>query len=556
MAATDATGATGATGATDATGTTGTASTASATGATGATREPSTSVLEPGLVERLAGLVTAAPGRPVQESRAPFDGALVGAVPVCTADDVLEAVRRARSAQADWAARPIRERSAVFLRYHDLVLERQERILDLMQVETGKARISAFEELADTAMTARYYARTAAKHLRPTRRQGVFPVFTRTVERYVPKGVIGIISPWNYPLTLATSDAVPALLAGNGVVLKPDAQTPFTALLAVELLFEAGLPRELFQVVTGHGPDLGPPIIENVDYLMFTGSTATGRLIAELCGRRLIGFSAELGGKNPMIVLADADLDDAVEGAIRACFSSSGQLCISVERLYVEDAVYDRFVPAFIERVRRMRLAAGLSWDVEMGSLVSERQLEVVRRHVEDAVAKGARVLTGGRHRPDIGPLFYEPTVLEGVTDEMVLAREETFGPVVAVYRVRDEDEAVQRANDSRYGLNASIWSTSSHGARVAARILAGTVNVNEGYGAAWGSHDAPMGGMKESGIGRRHGREGILKFTESQTIAVQRGIPIGPPPGMATRRYAAAITAALKALKRLPFRR
>jgi len=509
--------------------------------------------LDRALVGRLGALVTAAPGRPRQASSAPFDGSLVGEVPACTSEDVHEAQRRARAAQRQWAARPVAERCAVMLRYHDLILERQGTVLDVAQVETGKARHSAFEELADVAMTARYYGNTASAHLRPRRRQGVIPGLTRTTEHHHPKGLVGVISPWNYPLTLAVSDAIPALLAGNGVVLKPDAQTPFTALIAVELLFEAGLPPDLFQVVTGDGPVLGPSLIEGVDYLMFTGSTATGRIVAEQCARRLIGFSAELGGKNPMLVLADADLGKAVEGAVRACFSNSGQLCISVERMYVEDAVYDRFVPAFVDRVRRMTLAAGLTWDAEMGSLISRKQLDVVCRHVDEAVAKGARVLVGGTARPDLGPLFYEPTVLEGVTDDMELARDETFGPVVAVTRVKDVDEAVERANDSRYGLNASVWSTAEHGAEVATRIQAGTVNVNEGYAAAWGSHDAPMGGMKDSGIGRRHGREGILKYTEAQTIAVQRGIPVGPMRGVPLRTHGRLWTAGLKLLKRTP---
>lgn len=515
---------------------------------------PSAQALPAALTARLAALVTTVGDRPRQPSSAPFTGQVVGEVPTCSADDVAEAVRRARAAQSAWAQRPLAERCAVMQRYHDLMLDRQDAVLDVVQTETGKARISAFEELADVAMTARYYANTAARHLRPTKRQGALPGLTRVTELHHPKGVVGVISPWNYPLTLAVSDAIPALLAGNGIVLKPDAQTPFTALLAVELLLEAGLPRELLQVVTGAGRTLGTPMIDAVDYLMFTGSTATGRLIAEQCGRRLIGFSAELGGKNPMLVLADCDLKKTVEGAVRACFSNSGQLCISVERMYVEDGIYDRFVPAFVERVRAMRLAAGLAWDAEMGSLVSQDQLDTIRSHVDDAVAKGVTVLTGGRPRPDLGPLFYEPTVLEGVTDDMALARDETFGPVVALYRVRDADEAVRLANDTCYGLNASVWSTPSRGAQVAARIQAGTVNVNEGYAAAWASHDAPMGGMKDSGVGRRHGREGILKYTEAQTVAVQHGVPIGPMPGMPYGRYAKVMTASLRALKKAPF--
>ena len=510
----------------------------------------------PERLERLAGLVTTAGDRPHQPSHAPFDGRRIGEVPTCDDTDVELAVQRARAAQRAWAARSFEERRQVFLRFHDLVLAHQDDLLDLTQLETGKARLSAFEELLDVAMTARYYANTAERHLRPRRRQGALPGLTRTTVVHHPKGVVGVISPWNYPLTLAVSDAVPALMAGNAVVLKPDAQTPFTALAAVELLYEAGVPHDLFGVVTGSGSTLGSPMIERVDYLMFTGSTATGRIVAEQCGRHLIGFSAELGGKNPMIVLADADVDATVEAAVRACFSNTGQLCISIERMYVEDAVYDRFVPALVERVASMSVGAGFDWDHEVGSLVSEQQLDTVTAHVEDAVAKGARVLTGGRARPDPGPLFFEPPPLTDVTDDMELARTETFGPVVAVQRVRDAEEAVERANDTTYGLNASVWTDGARGEALARRIRAGTVNVNEGYAATWGSIDAPMGGMKESGVGRRHGHEGITKYTEPQTIAVQRLLPIGPRPGMPVAAYAAVMARALGALRKLPLRR
>ena len=317
-------------------------------------------------LDRLASMVTTVGEREVQRSHAPFDGGLVGEVPVCDADDVAEAARRARLAQQDWARRPVAERCEVMLRFHDLVLAHQAELLDLAQIETGKSRLSALEECLDAAMTARYYAHAAPRLLRPSRRQGAVPGFSPapwcTTRR---RALVGVISPWNYPLTLAVSDAVPALLAGNGIILKPDSQTPFTALAGVELLFEAGLPHDLFGIVTGAGPSLGGPIIEAVDHLMFTGSTATGRIVAEQCGRRLIGFSGELGGKNPMIVLADADLGATVEGAVRASFSNSGQLCISIERLYVEDAVYDEFVPALVARVAahapRRRASTGTS---------------------------------------------------------------------------------------------------------------------------------------------------------------------------------------------------
>lgn len=504
------------------------------------------------LAAGLSGLVTAAPGGHMQASHAPFDGSLLGEVPVCSGTDVQAAVDTARLAQRPWAGASVAHRSAVIRRFRALLLGREQDILDLVQAESGKSRLSAFEELADVILTADYYARTAEGYLGPRRRKGAAPLLTRTTEYRVPKGVVGVISPWNYPLTLAVSDAIPALLAGNGVVLKPDAQTPFTALLMLDLLRQAGLPGDLFQIVTGPGPVIGPVLIGLVDFLMFTGSSRTGKAVARQCGERLIGFSAELGGKNPMLVLADADIGKAAAGAVQACFSNSGQLCVSIERIYVHADVYDRFLAAFVDAVKHIRMGPGPDWTIGMGSLTSAAQVERVDRHVQDALAKGAHVLTGGRRRPDLGPLFYEPTVLAGVTDDMLLAREETFGPVVAVYRVPDDDAAVAMANDSDFGLNASVWSA-RHGESVGRRLLTGTVNVNEGYAATWASHDAPIGGMKDSGAGRRHGRDGILKYTEPQTIAVQRLLRVAPAPGMSNRAYARLMKAAITLMGRFP---
>ncbi len=484
----------------------------------------------------------------------PVDGSLIAEVPICQADDVTAAAQRARTAAKQWAATPLRSRCKIMLAFGELLLANRDQLLDIMQTETGKARVSAFEELADAAMTARYYAHSANSHLRERRRQGAIPFLTSTRERFVPKGVVGIIAPWNYPLTLAVSDAIPALLAGNGVVLKPDSQTPLTALAAVDLLVEAGVPADLFGVVTGPGRDIGQPLIDAVDYMMFTGSTATGRVIGAACGERLIGYSAELGGKNPMIVAADANLDRVVEGFVWAAFANSGQLCISVERLYIHDAVYDELVPRLVERVNRIRLGNGYDWSVEMGSLVSADQLAKVRAHIDDAVAKGATILAGGRHRDDIGPFVHEPTLLAGVTDDMLCARAETFGPVVAIYRVSDDEEAIQLANDSEYGLNASVWASPARGKAIARRLRTGTVNINEGYAAAWASHDAPMGGMGISGLGRRHGREGIRKFTESQTISVQRLIQIAPQPQFSLEQWADVMTAGVRLMRQLPF--
>lgn len=289
------------------------------------------------VASRLAGLITAS-GTTRVAALTPSSLIPMVELPQSAADDVPAAFTRARAAQRDWAHRSARERAAVVLRFHDLLLDRQDQVLDLIQWENGKSRKDAFLEVADVALTARYYGRRAPGLLAPRRRRGAFPVLTRTTELRHPKGVVGVISPWNYPLSLAAGDVIAALLAGNAVVHKPDSQTALTALWAVDLMIEAGLPADLWAVVLGSGTDLGEPLLAGADYLMFTGSTATGRWMAGRAGQRLIGCSLELGGKNALLVLDDADLDRAAEGAVRACFASSGQLCISMERIYVPAA--------------------------------------------------------------------------------------------------------------------------------------------------------------------------------------------------------------------------
>ncbi len=509
--------------------------------------------IEPAVIERLLGRAVLSDAPLTKVILAPFTGEPLYILPLSGAPEVLRAAEGARRAQVEWATRSVRERCHIVLTFHDLVLKHRNTALDIVQLETGKARRDALEELLDVLVTARHYARDARRLLRTTRHRGVFPIMVGVQELHHPRGLVGVLAPWNYPLTLAVSDAISALLAGNAVILKPDVQTTLTALWAIDLLIEAGVPADLIPVVTGEGPVVGPLLIEEVDYVMFTGSTRVGREVARRCGERLIGHSMELGGKNAMLVRADADIERASEIAVRASFSNSGQLCISMERIYVHERVYEDFSAAFVRRIEAMTMKSGVGWGADMGSLISAAQVERVLGHLADATTRGARVLAGGRHRPDIGPYYVEPTVLENVTTDMSLCDEETFGPVVALYKVASDEEAITAANASSYGLNASVV-TRDHrqGRRIAAQLRAGTVNVNEGYAAAWGSTRAPMGGMGDSGMGRRHGAEGLLKYTESQTVAHQRFLGFGAPFGWSDKRWGGTLVLAVGALKRL----
>ena len=507
-------------------------------------------------LERLLERVDVPSDRPVIDVLAPFTEEVLASVPAATKVDALAAVSRARSAQAGWARTPISDRTAILTRFHDLLIDHADEAMDVVQAEGGKARVPAFEEVFDTVATTRYYVNTGPALLRRQRRATSLPGFTQTWEYRHPHGVVGNICPWNFPFTLAISDIVAAVLAGNAVVIKPDEKTPFSTLFGVDLLYRAGLPPDVVQVVTGYGEEIGSTIVENVDFLMFTGSTEVGRIVAEQAAKRLVGSSMELGGKNAALVLADADFDVTIPGLSRAVFANGGQLCIAMERLYVDERIREEFTKKFVDHVRRLELTARFDFSSAMSSMIDRDHVEKVHSHVEDAVENGAAILAGGKPRPDVGPLFYEPTVLEGVDDTMELCRAETFGPVVSIYGFDTVDEAIRLANDSHLGLNFSVWTRDTRrGVDIASRLEAGTVGVNDGYAATWSSYDAPMGGMKNSGMGRRHGSEGLLKYTESQTVSLQRVIPaFAPPPGLTYERYLKVLKPALKLLRRLPF--
>jgi len=508
------------------------------------------------LLRELEARADVASGRPTISVLSPFDEKEIGRVPEASAEDVKTAVARAQVAQGKWAARTSKERVDILSRFHDLLIERADTAMDLIQLEAGKARVPALEEVYDTIATTRYYIKTGPGLLKRKRRAVSLPGLTTAYEYHHPVGVVGNITPWNFPFTLSISDIVAALVAGNAVVIKPDEHTPYASLYAATLLTEAGLPEDVVQVVPGYGEVAGAALIDEVDFITFTGSTEVGRLVSAHAGSRLVAASMELGGKNAAIVMADSNLKITIPGISRAVFANGGQLCIAMERIYVDERIKEEFTKRFVEHTRGLDLSARFDFSSSLSSMIDRDHLDNVHSHVEDAVEKGATLLTGGKPRPDVGPLFYEPTVLTDVDESMLVCRSETFGPVVSIYGYDHVEEAISQANDSKLGLNFSVWtSDAKRGVEIASRLHAGTVGVNDGYAAAWSSYDAPMGGMKASGMSRRHGSVGLLKYTETQTVAVQRWVPaFAPFPGMTYQQYQKLLGPLLKLLKRTPF--
>jgi succinate-semialdehyde dehydrogenase/glutarate-semialdehyde dehydrogenase len=485
-----------------------------------------------------------------------YSGEVLVELPQSTPADIERAFAAARVAQHEWASWPLRKRLAVFKRAHRIFLDNAVTTTDLIQVESGKNRRMAIEESCDPPMVMSHYLKRAPKLLAPVKRGGPVPFLTTSTEIRQPKGVVGVIAPWNFPFATGMSDAITALIAGNGVVLKPDNKTALSPLHGIQMLEDAGLPKGLFQVVCGEGPEVGPTLIDNANYVMFTGSTATGRVIGERAGRNLIGCCLELGGKNPMIVLDDADMDETVQGAVFGVFGNTGQICMHIERIYLPESRYEEFRTRFTAAAEALDVRASYDFGPEMGSLVSPEHQERVASHVEDAVAKGATVVTGGRARPDLGPAFFEPTVLEGVTKDMLAGATETFGPVVALHRYRTVDEAVAMANDTEYGLNASVWGGDlARAESVARRIESGNVNVNDILATAFASKGTPSGGVKQSGVGARHGDQGLTKYTDVQNLAVLKKQVMGARPGQDYDEYVKGMLSGLRMMRKTRIR-
>ncbi len=465
----------------------------------------------------------------VIEVHSPVTLAKIGEVPVHSAAEVSAAVSRGRKAFHVWSAFDFKQRGRALLAVRHHLLARSEELIGKLCQETGKPRFEAVAlELAYVCDAITFYAKRAHRFLAPQRISPHLLKTKKVVVHYQPRGIAAIIAPWNFPLVMTLGEAVPALMAGNAVVIKPSEWAPLTAQLSCEIargaFEEVGAPPDILQVVTGYG-ETGSALVDEADMIAFTGSVRTGKLIAEGAARRLVPVSLELGGKDPMIVLSDADLERASSAAVWGAFMNSGQVCISVERVYVEQAVADKFTELVVQKTRALRQGSETHGEqpVDLGAMTFPQQVEIVEQHLRDAVARGAKILTGGQRASNLKGLFFEPTVLTNVDHTMRIMRDETFGPVLPIMRVRNEQEALRLANDSRYGLNASIWTRDqAKGERLARQIEAGSVCVNDVITAV-AVTDAPFGGVKESGSGRRHGAAGIRRFCSEQTIVIDR---------------------------------
>jgi succinate-semialdehyde dehydrogenase/glutarate-semialdehyde dehydrogenase len=455
----------------------------------------------------------------------PATGEEVGRAKIATAGEVAEALKLARAAQRSWAKLSFRERGSLVMRARRIVLDEAEEIARLISREMGKPVAESFSmELVPTLDLMQYFAGQTARLLRPEKvdigQYGLMGRSSRII--YKPLGVVGIISPWNFPWAIPLGEVVMALMAGNAVILKPSELTPFVGLKIGEVFKRAGLTEGLLQVLTGDGQTGAALVAAGVDKIMFTGSVATGKRVAQTAAQNLTPVVLELGGKDPMIVLADAEIEMAARAAVWGAFSNSGQACASVERCYVHESIAPQFLARVAAETESLRQGLGTE-EIEVGAMSSERQLKTVEEHVGDALARGARVVTGGRRPQQLDGPFYEPTILTNVDHTMLVMREETFGPVLPVMTFETEEEAVRLANDSAFGLTASVWTSSpARGRRIAALLEAGTVMVNEVL-YTHGIAQTPWGGVKQSGLGRTHGRLGLLELVTPQHIHVNR---------------------------------
>ncbi|HEY2140822.1 MAG TPA: aldehyde dehydrogenase family protein [Solirubrobacteraceae bacterium] len=455
----------------------------------------------------------------------PATGQIVATVPDLDAAAVAEMAARGRAAQPGWEAYGFEGRARVLRRAQKWLMDNADQVTDTIVSETGKTYEDArLAEIPYGASAFGFWAKNAEEYLADERVRSAAVALKgkKLVLRHKPLGLIGVIGPWNFPLTNSFGDTIPALAAGNSVILKPSEITPLTSLLLAEGLRECGLPEHVLQIATGRG-QTGAALVEEVDMIMFTGSTATGRKVAEAAARRLIPVSLEMGGKDPMIVLSDADLERAANVAVFGSMMNAGQTCISVERVYVEEPVYDEFLAKVTAKARAVRQGSGEPGgpgSAEIGAMIFPPQVEIVEDHVNDAIAKGARAIVGGRRGNGAGH-YFQPTVLVDVDHSMKIMTEETFGPTLPIMKVKDSEEAIRLANDSPYGLGGSVFGRDTdHAEEIAHRVESGAVCVNDAI-VNYFALELPMGGVKTSGLGSRHGAGGIRKYCSQQAILV-----------------------------------
>jgi acyl-CoA reductase-like NAD-dependent aldehyde dehydrogenase len=456
----------------------------------------------------------------------PATGDVITTIPIQGADELAAMATRAREAQPQWEAIGFDGRARIMRRAQKWFFDNADRVLDQVVAETGKTYEDAqLTDFGYTVSALGFWAKEAANYLADERVpswDNPAVAGKKLVIRYAPMGLVGVIGPWNFPIVNAFGDCIPAMMAGNTVILKPSEVTPLSALLMVEMLRECGLPEGVFQVATGDG-STGAALISQVDCVMFTGSTRTGRMVMKAAADALVPCYLELGGKDPMIVCADANVERAANAAAYWSMNNAGQVCISVERCYVEAPVYDEFVAKVTDTVRGLRQGAPTGvGTVDVGAVIFPPQMDIVDEHVRDAVAKGAKVLTGGHGHSEHGR-YFEPTVLVDVDHSMKCMREETFGPTLPIMKIDNAEEGVRLANDSDYGLQASVWTSDvDRGEELARRVQAGVVCVNDAQ-VNYTALNLPMGGWKSSGIGTRHGSAGIRKYTKVQSLLVTR---------------------------------